>query len=92
MSADRKVAPRRTLVQPTTWGNPRQNRTPRFNKLMLSFLRRLNKWLAPIAIFEFVIIAALILTLSFGTQFARLFASDGSMYSCEIPLVAAQRK
>ncbi|HEP6430557.1 hypothetical protein [Burkholderia arboris] len=92
MSDDRQVSARRAPVQPTTWGNPRQNRTPRFNKQMLGFLRRLNKWLGPIAIFEFLIIVTLILTLAFGTQFARLFASDGSMYSCEIPLVAGQRK
>ncbi|WP_241025632.1 hypothetical protein [Burkholderia sp. Tr-20390] len=59
---------------------------------MLAFLRRLNKWLAPVAILEFLIIVGLIMTLAFGTQFARLFASDGSMFSCEIPLAADQRK
>ncbi|MBR8427259.1 hypothetical protein [Burkholderia cenocepacia] len=92
MSEDRQLSARRTPIQPTTWGNPRVHRTPRFNQQMLGFLRRLNKWLGPLALLEFLIIVTLILMLAFGTQFARLFASDGSMYSCEIPLVAVHRK
>ncbi|CAE6794227.1 hypothetical protein R70006_04994 [Paraburkholderia domus] len=83
--------PQRRLVQASTWGNPRNNSTPRFNRLMLGWARRCNRVLVPIAFAGFLAIIALIVFLTFGTRFSHLYASDGTIFSCEIPLVNGTR-
>jgi hypothetical protein len=83
-------APRR-LAQASTWGNPRRTRTPRFERLMMEWAKACNAVLFGVAASGIVAIVILVLVLAFGTQFSRLYASDGSMFSCEIPLRQAAR-
>lgn len=72
------------ITQPTTWGNPRRIRTPRFNRLMFKWLASLNRQLAYVAIGLTIVIIGLILYLAFGVTYYRTFASDGTQFSCEI--------
>ena len=51
---------------------------------MRAWLARLNKWLACFAYAQTVAIFVLVLTLTFGTTFYRVFVSDGTMFSCEL--------
>jgi hypothetical protein len=88
---DVRVKKVRRVVQPSTWGEPRRNRTPLFNRLMLGWMIVVSKWFAIVAITEVAGIVLMILVLTFGTTFFHLFASDGSVFSCEVPLVQSSR-
>ncbi|WP_199031658.1 hypothetical protein [Ralstonia sp. ASV6] len=85
-------APKR-IAQPSTWGSPRTIRTPQFNKRMRAWLARLNKYLAFVVFAEVAVICALVLWLTFGITFYRVFATDGTMFSCELaPVRGALQK
>lgn len=68
----------------TTWGNPPTVRTPRFVRLFGLILRSANRILIGVAIFELLLIVGFTLYLTYGTTYSRIYASDGTAYSCEV--------
>ncbi|TKC90152.1 hypothetical protein FAZ69_08365 [Trinickia terrae] len=74
-----KLRARRT----TTWGNPPTVSTPRFVRVFAGILRRTNHVLSGVILLQLALMAGLLLCLTYGTTFSRIYASDGSSHSCE---------
>jgi hypothetical protein len=68
----------------TTWGNPPTVRTPRFVRMFAGLLRLTKHIVVGFIIFEVALVVGLVLYLTYGTTFSRVYASDGSSRSCEI--------
>ena len=83
-----KVRVRRT----TTWGNPQSFHSPRFLRLFGALLRRAKQILAGLIVFELVILVGLVLYLTYGTTFSRIYASDGSDRSCELHFLSRVKR
>jgi hypothetical protein len=73
-----------TRRRTTTWGNPATLRTPRFIRLFGRILWSANRILVGVTICELIVIVGLALYLTYGTTHSRIYASDGTVFSCEV--------
>lgn len=84
----RKVRFRRV----STWGNPVETRDPRFVKVFARLLQVVNRILVSVIGLLLAIAVGLLVYLAYGIVYTKLYATDGSIYSCEVPYVELKRK
>lgn len=53
--------------------------------MFASVLRWVYRLLGWIIVFQAIVIVSLLLYLTYGITYVRLFATDGTIYSCEVP-------
>ena len=78
--------------QPTTWGRPRKNASPRVVKILGRMMRRSADWCSYVIYAQLAAIVVLALLLTFNTTFVRLFAANGTAFSCEVHTYTESRK
>ncbi|WP_139133073.1 hypothetical protein [Pandoraea sp. ISTKB] len=86
------LSPRAKPKQPTTWGRPRKNVSPRVVKILGRVMRKSADWCSYVIYAQLVAIVVLALLLAFNTTFVRLFASNGTAFSCEVHTYNESRK
>lgn len=86
------VSARAKPKQPTTWGRPRKNVSPRVVKILGRVMRRSADWCTYVIYAQLIAIVVLALLLTFNTTFVRLFASNGTAFSCEVHTYNESRK
>ncbi|MDM8356510.1 hypothetical protein [Pandoraea communis] len=86
------LSPRAKHKQPTTWGRPRKNVSPRVIKILGRVMHRSADWCSYVIYAQLAAIVVLVLLLTFNTTFVRLFASNGTAFSCEVHTYNESRK
>jgi hypothetical protein len=70
----------------STWGQPRPSRRPDFAPFFEKVLRATNRILAGIAVTLALTCVGLTVYLGYGVTFTNLYASDGTIFSCQIDI------
>jgi hypothetical protein len=78
------VEPVAAIRQVTSFGNPRSTRDQRFYRIAAKWLASANYWLYVFGLSSAVLSLALTLYVGFGVHHANVFASDGTLFSCQL--------
>lgn len=76
----------------TTWGNPPPLRTPAFIAFFGIVLKRMNLVLRAVMGLLVVIAVGLLIYLAYGVTYSRLWAADGTRYSCEVAIAPGVKR
>lgn len=89
MSKTRTSSP---LRQPSSFGNPKPVKDRRFYKFAASILGSANKALFPLTVGSFILFLLLLIYAGIGIEHSLNFASDGSVFSCQIDSVKSLKR
>lgn len=84
----------KVISQPTSFGNPRPERSPRFYVIVGQWLGSLNRLLVVVAVASCLMFIALLAYAGLGITHTEEYVSDGTVFSCRIDAVKpkGQRK
>jgi hypothetical protein len=78
------VKPVAAIAQVTSFGNPRSTRDQRFYRIASKWLSSGNYWLYVLGLASGILSLFLTLYVGIGVHHANAFASDGTLFSCQL--------
>lgn len=80
----------KSIAQPTSFGNPKPARSPRFFRIVGRWLGGLNRFLVVIAVTSCVVFVTLLAYAGVGIEHTEEYVSDGTVFSCRIDAVTTK--